>query len=133
MMGRVRDIAPLPGAREGAEALERADRKAYTRQGLILVGSWAALLAAVTLAGEIFRDVPVSFTFPEAVLVAGVILVGASGTAIVTATMWVEVSLRRMDRRLADLDGRVARVEGLVERGGRFGAADAPEPAPAGD
>ena len=49
----------------------------------------------------------------------------------------LELELRRLgervDRRLAHLGERVARIEGMMERGRPLRAADAPEPAPAGD
>ena len=49
----------------------------------------------------------------------------------------LELELRRLgervDRLLAHLGERVARIEGMMERGGRFRTADAPEPAPAAD
>ena len=128
MMGRMRDIAPLPGAREDAEAQARADRKADARRGYILVAIVAAAFAALHLLGP-----SGVFTLPEAVHITVVIMAAAIVTAIGTTLLVLDVALRRRDRPLADLDGRVARVEGLVERGGRFGAADAPEPATAGD
>ena len=130
MMGRMRDIAPLPGAGEGAEALERADRKAEARRGYILVATaWAGFAALYLL----LLGPSGVFTLPKAVHITIVFMALAIVTAIVTTLMVLDDALRRPDRRLADLDGRVARVEGLVERGGRFGAADAPEPAPAAD
>ena len=63
---------------------------------------------------------------------AAALLVGLGGL-IVTAALWLGGWLRDVDRRLAHLGERVARIEGMIERGGRFRAADAPEPAPAGD
>ena len=64
--------------------------------------------------------------------VGAVLLVGLGGL-IVTAALWLGGRLRDVGRRLANLGERVARIEGLIERGGQFGAADAPTPAPAGD
>ena len=128
MMGRMSDIAPFPGAREDAEALERADRKAYARRGYILVATAWAGFAALYLLGP-----SGVFTLPEPVHTAVVFMAVAIVTAIVTTLLVLDVPERRMDRRLARLSERVARIEGLIERGGRFGAADAPEPAPAGD
>ena len=131
MMGRMRDIAPLPGAREGAEAPDRADRKANARRGPILAATAAAAFTALYLL--YLLGTSGVFTLPEAALITVATMTSASGTAIGTTRLVLHVPLGRLDRHLARLGERVARIEGLVVRGGPFRAADAPEPAPAGD
>ena len=126
MMGRMSDIAPLPGAREDAEALERADRRAYARRGLMLAAIVAAPFAALHLLGP-----SGVFTLPEAALITVVTMTAASATAIGTTLLVLDVPERRMDRRLARLGERLARIEGLLERTRRHLPLDAP--APAGD
>ncbi|MDE0125230.1 MAG: hypothetical protein OXN97_11700 [Bryobacterales bacterium] len=66
-----------------------------------------------------------------AIIAVGAALLVGLGGLIVTAALWLGGWLRDVDRRLANLGERVARIEGLIERGGQLGAADAP--APAGD
>lgn len=66
-----------------------------------------------------------------AIISVGAAPLAGLGGLIVTAALWLGGWLRDVDRRLANLGGRVARIEGLIERGGQFGSADAP--APAGD
>ena len=52
---------------------------------------------------------------------------------ILTAALWIGGWLRDVDRRLAWLGERVARLEGLIESLGPFRKADTPAPAPTGD